>query len=121
VDSVTIEVMKCVRCRQWVFAVVVLALTCASGWAEEAAAGRPLLHVSFDRLVPKSYPVIRPHFDRIRPTTYPVIRPGVPKVQITNNLTNSFAQPILLTSPIARPFAPAKSWHGAGITATGRP
>ena len=90
-----------------IFMFVVLALSSSPTWAEDLPAARPLVHVSFNRLVPTSYPVFRPSFNRLRPTTYPLIRPGVPQVGITNNLTDSFARPLLLTSPVSRPFTPA--------------
>lgn|GEM_PF-5178596 len=102
-----------------VIVVVVLAFSQSRGWAEEPPTSRPLIHVSFKRLVPKSYPIIRPRFNRLRPTTYPVIRPGVPQSGITNNLTDSFAQPLLLTSPVSRPLAPAKTRHAVSQSATG--
>ena len=76
--------------------VVVLGLSLLQAWAQDTDPGAPLIQVSFDRLVPSSYPVIHPRFDQLRSTVYPLITPDIPRVHITENLLIATAQPLLV-------------------------
>jgi len=57
-----------------------------------------LTQVSFHKLIPVSYPTIQSNFDQLRPTTSPLIHPELPQVHITEDLAQSFAQPLLITT-----------------------
>jgi hypothetical protein len=91
-------------------AVVIVALA-IGGWpalGEDTNFSRPLVQARFDNLVPTSYPTIRPSFRQLQPTTQPVIHPGIPRVPITKNLVNSFAQPLLIVNERPTPLTAAK-------------
>jgi hypothetical protein len=60
--------------------------------------GQQLAQVSFNRLIPTSYPTIKPSFGELQPTTSPLIYPEIPQVHITEDLTQSFSRPLLITS-----------------------
>ena len=83
---------------RWLIACVALAI--GSRWAlgDDVNYGQPLTQVSFDRLVPTSYPTSHPNFDRLQPTKYPLIDPGVPQIHITEGLTQAFDKPLLITN-----------------------
>ena len=59
---------------------------------------QPLIHPTFDRLIPTFYPTIQPDFGKLIPTTYPLIDPGIPRIPITDNLINSLDQPLLIVN-----------------------
>ena len=88
---------------RWLIACAALAI--GSRWAlgDDTNYGQPLTQVSFDRLVPTSYPTIHPNFDRLRSTTYPLIDPGVPRIHITEGLTQAFDKPLLITNESGEP------------------
>jgi len=88
--------MRKFHCQRSSVVVVILGLSILSAWAQEAEPGAPLIQVSFDRLVPTSYPVIHPRFDRLRSTVFPLITPDIPRVHITENLLVATAQPLLV-------------------------
>ena len=93
--------------------VAILGLNLLRAWAQEADPGAPLIQVSFDHLVPISYPVIHPRFDRLRSTVYPLITPDIPRVHITENLLIATAQPLLV--PYAASTYPASELPVIGI------
>jgi hypothetical protein len=86
----------------WLLIAVSIGALSAQG--DDTNFSQPLTQVRFDRMVPIAYPVIRPNFARLRPTTEPLIHPGVAHVPITENLTDSFARPLLITSERPEPF-----------------
>ena len=81
--------------------VVVLALSGSRGSGQDTSSGSPIVPVSFDRMIPITYPLVRTRFDRLRPTTYPLIDPGIANIPITENLVNSFARPLVPTFEVA--------------------
>lgn len=92
---------RCMRAShgwQWLLVCLAFAIGAHPAEGEDISYAQPLTQVSFDRLVPTSYPVIRPKFAGLQSTTYPLIDPGVPHVHITEGLTQSFARPLLVTS-----------------------
>ncbi len=76
----------------------VFAIANASAYSDYVYVDEPLVHVTFDRLIPTFYPTIQPDFNRLIPTTYPLIHPGIPQVHITDNLINPFDQPLLIVN-----------------------
>jgi hypothetical protein len=101
--------MRSVRGLRWAFVIVALAI---GGWpalGEDTNFSRPLVQARFNHLVPTSYPTIRPSFRQLQPTTQPVIHPGIPRVPITKNLVNPFAQPLLIVNERPAPLAAAKT------------
>ena len=101
--------MRSVRGLRWAFVIVALAI---GGWpalGEDTNFSRPLVQARFEHLVPTSYPTIRPSFRQLQPTTQPVIHPGVPRVPITKNLVNPFAQPLLIVNERPASLAVAKT------------
>jgi hypothetical protein len=101
--------MKSVRGLQWAFVIVALAIRGWPALGEDTNFSRPLVQARFDHLVPTSYPTIRPSFRQLQPTTQPVIHPGIPRVPITKNLVNSFAQPLLIVNERPASLAVAKT------------
>ena len=93
--------MRTTRILRWALVVVVLALSGSRGSGQDTSSGSPIVPVSFDRLVPIIYPLVHTRFDRLRPTTYPLIDPGIADIPITENLTNSFARPLVPTFAVA--------------------
>jgi hypothetical protein len=93
--------MRKFHCRRGSVVVVILGLSLLRASAQEADPGSPLIQVSFDRLVPTSYPVIHPRFDRLRSTVYPLITPDIPRVHITENLLIATAQPLLVPNAVS--------------------
>jgi len=61
----------------------------------KAYPGQSLTQVSFDRLIPRSYPMLSVRFNALRPTTDPIIRVGVARVPITEKLVRTDLQPLL--------------------------
>ena len=108
--------MKNLPNRRWALAAVIVGLSGSAAFGQDAIDGSHVIHTSFDRLVPISYPLFQTHFDRLRPTTYPVIDPGVAQVPITSNLTDSFAKPLL------RPhfYGPANAPYGTTVVSAAR-
>jgi hypothetical protein len=103
--------MKSVRGLQSAFVIVALVI---GGWpalGEDTNFSRPLVQARFDHLVPTSFPTIRPSFRQLQSTIQPLIRPGVPRIPITKNLVDPFAQPLLIVNERPAPFAAAKT-HG---------
>lgn len=94
----------------WLLVVVVVALSSSRASGQDAYnGGSPLIQVSFDRMIPITYPLVHTNFDRVRPTTYPLIDPGIAQNPITDNLTDSFAQPIVQTFGTSGISASAKT------------
>ena len=103
IESAQNRSMKATYSLRWLLVCVALAISGRWAQGEDINYSQPLTQVSFDRLVPTSYPTIRPKFDRLRPTTYPLIHPGVPQIHITEGLTQAFARPLLVTSERPEP------------------
>jgi hypothetical protein len=82
---------------QLAFISVVLAVSGPRALGDDNNFGGQLAQVSFDRLIPTSYPTIKPNFTRLRSTTFPLIYPGIPQVHITEGLAQSFSRPLLIT------------------------
>ena len=101
--------MRSVRGLQWAFVIVALAIGSWPALGEDTNFSRPLVQARFDHLVPTSYPTIRPSFRQLQPTTQPVIHPGIPRIPITKNLVNPFAQPLLIVNERPAPLAAAKT------------
>jgi hypothetical protein len=95
-ESVPNQGMRTVRSLQSVLVVLVLVISGLSASGEDIQFSEPLIHPSFDHLIPTSYPTIKPKFSQLRPTTRPLIHPGIPRVHITENLVNPFARPLLI-------------------------
>lgn len=87
--------MRTTRSLLWALVVVVLTLTGSRGSGQDASSDSPIIPVSFDHMVPITYPLIHTRFDLVRPTTYPLIDPGIAHIPMTENLTNSFARPLV--------------------------
>lgn len=88
--------MRTVRILQWGFVVIALAISGVPALGDDIYFSDPLIQPTFDHLVPTSYPTIKPRFEGLRPTTRPLIHPGIPRVHITENLVQPFAQSLLL-------------------------
>ena len=75
-----------------------LAIGNASAYSDYVYVDQPLIHPTFDRLIPTFYPTIQPDFSKLVPTTYPLIYPGIPQVHITDDLINPLDQPLLIVN-----------------------
>ena len=75
-----------------------LAIGNASAYSDYVYIDQPLIHPTFDRLIPTFYPTIQPDFSKLVPTTCPLIHPGIPRVHITDNLFNPLDQPLLIVN-----------------------
>lgn len=76
----------------------VLGIATASAYSDYIYLEEPLLQVTFDRLIPTSYPTIQPDFNKLRPTIRPLIYPGIPQVHIIDNLIHPTDQPLLIVN-----------------------
>lgn len=103
--------MRATRSLQWALSSIVLAVTNLCALGENTDFGQPLVQAQFDRLIPTSYPTYHPSFTRLQPTTRPLIHPGIPTVHITENLTQAFAKPLLITGQRPRPFLPPEVYR----------
>lgn len=72
-----------------------LAIGNALAYSDYVYIDHPLIHPTFDRLIPTSYPTIQPDFSKLVSTTSPLIYPGIPQIHITDNLINSLDKPLL--------------------------
>jgi hypothetical protein len=77
---------------------VAVAIGNASAYSDYVYVEQPLIHPTFDHLIPTFYPTIQPDFNKLIPTTYPLIHPGIPRVHITDNLINPLDQPLLIVN-----------------------
>ncbi len=73
-----------------------LSIATVSAYSDYVYPDQPLIQVTFDRLIPTSFPTIQPDFNKLRPTTRPLIYPGVPQVHIIDNLVHPMEQPLLI-------------------------
>lgn len=91
--------MMTVRLLGKVFALLLLALGATTAMGDGGTyPGEALIQVSFDRLVPITYPLATTRFDGLKPSSYPVIQAGVARVHITEKLVHPMEQPLLRTN-----------------------
>ncbi len=75
-----------------------LAVASASAYSDYIYNEQPLIHPSFDALIPTFHPTIQPNFDELIPTTRPLICPGIPQIHIIDNLIHPTDQPLLIVN-----------------------
>ena len=80
------------------FVILAIAISNAPAYSEYLYDETPLIQVTFDRLIPRSYPTIKPDFNKLRPTTWPLFHPGAPQIQITENLVRPTEQQLLIVN-----------------------
>ena len=90
--------MRVILAFHVVFVGLILGTSGQQALGDDKNVGGQLVHVRFDRLIPISYPTIQSNFDHLRPTTIPLIHPETPQVPITEDLAQSFARPLLITT-----------------------
>lgn len=111
--------MRTTRRLPWALGGIFLAVTSLCAWGEDTDFEQPLVQARFDHLIPTSYPTFSPSFRRLKPTTEPLIHPGIPTVHITENLTQAFSEPLLITSVRPRPIVTTGDYRA--ISLPGKP
>lgn len=75
-----------------------LAFASASAYSDYIYVEQPLIHPTFEALIPTFHPTIQPDFDKLIPTTCPLIQPGVAEIHIIDNLVHPTDQLLLIVN-----------------------
>ena len=78
--------------------ILAVAISNAPAYSEYIYDEQPLIHPTFDRLIPTFYPTIKPDFNKLRPTTWPLIYPDAPTIHITDDLVRPTEQQLLIVN-----------------------
>jgi hypothetical protein len=81
---------------------------------------QPLIQARFDHLVPTTYPTTQTNFSRLKPTTWPLIDPETRQIHITENVTQAFVRPLLITD-YASTASINSTGYGVIVSASGKP